>query len=124
FSATRHRADPLGLGHNFFFLQRQAVFAAVGAVIMLVTAAVDYRWMRDFAPMIYGGTLLLLAGVKLVGQSTNGAQAWYQLGPFQLQPSEFAKVALIICLGGYCAANREDFGLRNLVTVLAMAAVP
>src|SRR5436305_9753493 len=124
YSATRHLNDPLGLGHNFYYLERQAVFTAIGVGVMVLAAVIDYRWLRDFAPILYGGTLLVLAGVKVVGKSSNGAQAWYQLGPFQLQPSEFAKVALIVCLAGYCAAHRDDFGLRNLVTVLAMAALP
>src|SRR5947208_13203637 len=91
---------------------------------MALSAVIYYRWLRDFAPILYGGTVVVLAGVKVLGRSTNGAQAWYQLGPFQLQPSEFAKVALIVCLAGYCASHKEDFGLGNLVAVLVMAVVP
>src|SRR5436190_7817298 len=124
YSATRYRDDPLNLGRNVFFLQRQAIFAVIGVAVMIVVSAVDYRVLRDFALFLYVGTVLAVAGVLVLGPSSHGAQAWYQLGPFQFQPSEFAKVALIVCLAGYCASHHEDFTLGNLVTVLGLAALP
>src|SRR4051812_19241850 len=124
YSATRYRNDPLNLGRNVYFLQRQAVFAVLGVAVMMVVSAVDYRILRDFAVVLYVGTLIALAGVMVLGPPSHGPQAWYQLGPFQFQPSEFAKVALIVCLAGYCASHREAFGVRNLVPGIALAALP
>ena len=124
FSATRNHTDQLGGGADTFFMQRQAVFMLIGLGVMAVTALVDYRIVRDFSPVIYIGMLVVLAGVLVAGQASHGAQAWYQLGPFQLQPSEFSKIALIVCLSAYCGAHRGDMDMRRLVTVLALAGVP
>ena len=60
---------------------------------------VDYRRYREAAPLLYGGALvLLLVVVTGLGSERKGSQAWFQLGPFQLQPSEFAKIVVIITL--------------------------
>ncbi len=67
---------------------------------MIVTASIDYRKYRDWVIPIYGGMVLLLGlVVSPLGSNANGAQSWYEVGGFQLQPSEISKVALIISLG-------------------------
>ena len=64
---------------------------------MFLTACVDYRRIRRLAPYLYGLSLLLLGAVLVVGQSVNGAKAWIALpGGFQVEPSEFAKLGLIL----------------------------
>ena len=56
--------------------------------------------------MLYGGVVLLLFLVlSPFGSQVNGAQAWFAFGPFQLQPSEFAKIALIVTLGVPCSRS-------------------
>src|SRR4051794_2228485 len=121
YSATRHHR---GVANYSYFMQRQAVFVVLGLGVMLVASLVDYRVIRDFSPVLYIGTLAVLAGVLVVGPPSHGAQAWYQLGPFQFQPSEFAKIALVVCLAAYCAAHRGDMDLRRLITALVLAGVP
>jgi rod shape determining protein RodA len=125
FSATRHRNDPSGLGHDYFFVQRQAVFVLVGVVVMAIAAAIDYRIIRDFAALIYVGMItLLLAVISPLGSNSKGAQAWIQLGSFQLQPSEISKIALIICLAAYLSAHRSELGFRRFFVALVLAGVP
>src|SRR4051794_28666488 len=63
FSATRHRNDPSGLGHNYYFMQRQAAFVVAGLVVMAISAAVDYRIIRDFAALIYVAMVAILLAV-------------------------------------------------------------
>ena len=64
---------------------------------MFITASIDYRRIRRLAPALYGLSLLLLLAVLAVGQSVNGAKAWIALpGGFQVEPSEFAKLGLIL----------------------------
>ncbi len=121
YSATRHLIpeDPT------FYLKRQAVFALLGVGVMALMASIDYRVFRDFAALIYLGAVVLLVLVLTpLGSTRKGAQAWFQMGAFQLQPSELAKVALIICIAAYCTAYRGDLDARRTMTVLGLAATP
>ena len=54
--------------------------------------AIDYRRIRDLWPLVYLAVLPLLAACSCIGRNHNGAQAWFQVGPFQFQPSEIAKI--------------------------------
>ena len=121
YSATQRRieADPA------FFLRRQAVFTLLGVGVMVLVASIDYRIFRDFAPQMYVGILvLLLLVLSPLGSNRRGAQAWFQIGGFQLQPSELSKVGLIVCIAAYGAAHRGDLDARRMLTVLALAAGP
>jgi rod shape determining protein RodA len=119
-SATK--SDATGAGT---FVEKQTMFCMIGFVAMLVAAVVDYRRIRDFAPVLYGGTILVLLAVKSpLGSTSKGAQAWFDVGPFQLQPSEFAKLVLIVAVGAYVAAHRGELDLRRLAIALGIAALP
>jgi rod shape determining protein RodA len=96
----------------------------VGVVVMAVVAAVDYRHFRDWAPVIYGLSVLMLVAVYAVGHKSKGAQAWFQFGSYQLEPSEFAKIGLIIALASYCAARKGHLRARSLAVVLVLSAIP
>jgi rod shape determining protein RodA len=79
------------------YLKKAILWAALGFVLMIATACIDYRRIRRWTPVIYGLSLLLLGAVLAVGQSVNGAKAWIALpGGFQVEPSEFAKLGLIL----------------------------
>jgi rod shape determining protein RodA len=119
-SATKSDASGAGT-----FVEKQAMFCMIGFVAMLIAAVVDYRVIRDFAPVLYGGTILVLLAVKSpLGSTSKGAQAWFDVGPFQLQPSEFAKLVLIVTVAAYVAAHRGELDLRRLGIALAIAALP
>jgi rod shape determining protein RodA len=116
------KSDASGAGT---FVEKQAMFCMIGFVAMLIAAVVDYRVIRDFAPVLYGGTILVLLAVKSpLGSTSKGAQAWFDVGPFQLQPSEFAKLVLIVTVAAYVAAHRGELDLRRLGIALAIAALP
>lgn len=92
----------------FYFLQRQALFACAGLVVMLVAAHVDYRRLRRFTyPALIGVTLLLLASVAGLGHTGGGAARWLRLGPIHVQPSEAAKLALILWLAHSLEKKQE-----------------
>jgi rod shape determining protein RodA len=81
--------------------------------------------LRDIAPFAFLGTVLLLVLVlSPLGSSTRGAQAWFQFGSFQFEPSEWAKLALIVCVAAYCATHRGDLDGRRLLAVIGLSAVP
>ena len=121
YSATRGPTEP----YDATFLKRQAMFVGLGFGLMVLTACVDYRRYRDLAPVAYVATCALLAlVVSPLGTETNGTQAWFQLGPFQLQPSEFAKLSLILGLAAVVAQFREEIDLRRLAAALVVVGVP
>src|ERR1043165_2294740 len=97
YSATHQKLEDAGLAPGTY-VKKQALFVLIGVGLMILVASIDYRVYRDFAPVIYLGAMALLLFVLTpLGSTVRGSQSWYQLGPFQLQPSEFAKLAVIIC---------------------------
>ena len=98
FSASAVTADKR-LHDGFFYLKRQGGFAFVGFIVMLVTMHIDYHVWRRWAVPILLLSLVLLGAVLVpgVGGSAGGAARWIKLvAGFRFQPSEFAKIALII----------------------------
>ena len=122
FSATRGR-DPSDFDTSY--LVKQLLFLGVGVGLMVLVAFFDYRRYREIVPVVYVGVLLgLVAVVTGLGSERKGSQAWFQLGPFQLQPSELAKVVVIVALASVIAHFNSKLDARRLMTVLAVAAVP
>ncbi len=95
-AATAPSLQAAGLDPHSY-LKKTILWAVLGVILMFVTASFDYRWYRRLAPAIYAAALLLLLAVLAVGQSVNGAKAWIALpGGFQVEPSEFAKLGLVV----------------------------
>lgn len=123
FSATRGPGgeEPI----DYSYLKRQAMFVGIGIVLATIVAAIDYQRLRDFAVPIYlGSAALLLAVLSPLGTESKGTQAWFQIGPFQLQPSEFAKVATIVGLAAFLASRGPDLRARDLGLALGLAGLP
>ncbi|HUE59810.1 MAG TPA: rod shape-determining protein RodA [Acidimicrobiales bacterium] len=123
YTATRDQLQAAGLGPTYY-LKKQAIFMVVGVAVMLAVAAIDYRKFRDWAPAIYGFSLVLLLAVYAVGHKSKGAQAWFQFGSYQMEPSEFVKIALIIALASFCAAAKGKVTGRAFLALLGLSAVP
>ena len=88
---------------------------------MVAVAAVDYRRYRELAPVAYGIVLVaLLVVVTGLGSEKKGTQAWFQIGPFQLQPSELAKVVVIVTIASVIAHFNSELDGRRLVVVLGV----
>ena len=126
YSATRNVGpgeDPQG------YLKRHGLNLALGLLLGAMTAWFDYRQLRAYAPIVYVGSILgLIAVLSPLGSTINGAHAWILLpGGFSLQPSEFAKVALVVGLAMLLAERRdaqtEPQG-RDVLVALGIAAVP
>jgi rod shape determining protein RodA len=123
YTATRDQLQAAGLGPTYY-LKKQALFMVVGIGVMFAVAAFDYRKLRDWSPIIYGFSIVLLLAVFVVGHKSKGAQAWFQFGSYQLEPSEFVKIALIISLASFCAAAKGRLVGRALVALLGLSAIP
>ncbi len=107
------------------FLIKQSLFMIIGFGVLAVVTLVDYHRIRDFAWVLYGGAVVLLVLVlSPFGSQVNGAQAWFALGPFQLQPAEFAKIALIVTLGALLAEWAGDIDLKRIGILGVLCGVP
>jgi cell division protein FtsW len=94
-----------------FFITRQAIGAGIGAVAMFVLARMDYHILARWSPLILLAALLglLLVLVPGVGSDAYGARRWIQLGPLPpMQPSEFAKLAMVIYIAAWLAAKGDQ----------------
>ena len=87
------------------YFQRQAVWILIGAAVFFFLAAVDYRKIISGAYIFFGITTVLLIVIVILGEVRYGARRWIELGPFTIQPSEFAKVTLILLLARYLSAK-------------------
>jgi rod shape determining protein RodA len=122
FSSTRGR-NPADFDTSY--LSKQILFMAIGVGAMALTALVDYRRYRELAPLAYGAVvLLLLLVVSGLGSEKKGTQAWFQMGPFQLQPSELAKIVVIVGIASVVAHFDSELDLGRLVAVLGVLAIP
>lgn len=97
-SATHSFAVSTG---KAWHVQRQSMFMLFGLAIVTASLAFDYRVLKNYATKLYILNIILLLAVMFVGQSQLGAQRWIQIGSMSFQPSEFAKVFLIICLATF-----------------------
>jgi cell division protein FtsW len=111
----------------YFFVLKQTIAVAVGALLAFAAMSIDYRRLND--PRLIGALLAVLA-VALVAvlfrAPVNGARRWLALGIMSVQPSEFAKVGLVIALAALLSRREGEMDLptRTLLPVLGLVAVP
>lgn len=99
-------------GDSSYFLKRQALFATAGLIAMAVMMVIDYHWWRKLVYPILGTifVLLILVFVPGIGRKAGGAMRWIDLGVIWLQPSELAKLALVIYLAHSLIKKRDKLG--------------
>lgn len=105
---------------------RQTSWAVLGLVGMFAAFAVDYRRLERWVYPVYGASLVLLLLVPILGSFGGGARRWIDLGFFSLQPSELAKVALLLVLARYFHryAPPQGYGVRELLYPVGLVALP
>lgn len=106
--------------------QQQLIWAVLGLVILLVTAAIDYRVLTSAHWWIYAGLVGLLVLVIITGQVNNDARRWIQITPsFQIQPSEFGRIFISITFAQFLANRRQLIArFDNTIITLIYFAVP
>jgi len=107
-SAALGDANPLG------YVERQVIYAFIGLVLLLVVSRLDLERIRALAPTLVVTALILCLGVLAVGSRINGARRWIDVGPFVFQPSELAKLALVVWTASYLANRRPPGTLKEL----------
>jgi cell division protein FtsW len=113
-----------GLSSSAYYLKRTVIFGAIALVIMHVTARVDLKRIRELTPLLLGGAIFLLMAVLAAGTEINGATRWIGGGSLQIQPSELAKVALLLYGADMLARkpkrSRSLTGLKPYLLVVAV----
>jgi rod shape determining protein RodA len=103
------------------YLEKQLLVVAIGLIMMAGVSLIDYRVLRMIAPFAYAAGLLgLLAVLSPLGTTINGSHSWIPLpGGFQIEPSEYAKIGLIMMIALIFAAAGERPGARSLALAVA-----
>lgn len=104
----------------FYYLKKQAFATGLGIAAMLLTAGTDYHIWERFAGVWYLLAFALSSAVLFVGREYNGSKRWLALGPFSFQPSEFAKIAVILFLARMVTKHAKKMGkVKSLAAVMA-----
>ena len=126
-SATRYKMAAAGADPQSYLI-KHVVNLCIGFVLGAVVSRLDYRLLRAYAPLLYLLSLAGLALVLVIGTEVNGAKAWIQLGGgFSLQPSEFAKLALVAGVAMLLGEQRDGETAprsRDVLQVIVLAGVP
>ncbi|WP_372727154.1 rod shape-determining protein RodA [Nocardioides sp.] len=127
-SATSHRTD-LNFGQPTAYLEKQVVNIAIGLVLLVIVLATDHRWVRIAAPLVYLASIVGLVLVLTMGSTINGSRSWLQFGGASVQPSEFAKLAVVIGMALLLAERSEGrwrsrVGTVEVVGMLLIAGIP
>jgi len=128
YSATNQTLRQDGLD-PFARVERHAVTAVLGLILVILAASFDYRFLKVYAGFIYTGVVVSLVLVLIPGLGTTDptatAQSWFEVAGFQITPSEFAKLGLIVMLATLMSELRVSApGLPDLIRLIAVAMVP
>jgi cell division protein FtsW len=121
YSAT---SAPAALGNEdpSYYLRKQGLYALVGLALLVLIRRSGYRALRPLAPTLLVVSVALLVAVLVVGRTVNGATRWLELGPVAFQPSELAKLALLVFAAAYLARTRAPRTLGELGKPLGLLA--
>ncbi len=113
YSASAIYADS-AMGDSLYFLKRHLAYLAIGIVMMLCAMAVDINKFKEIAKPLMLVTIFLLAVVLIphIGRETAGARRWFRFGPVNFQPSELAKVAIILYMADL--VSRRGIAMKNI----------
>lgn len=105
--------------------KKQFLGMVLGLIVMVIVSLIDFSWILNFSWIMYGGNILLLLLVKVMGTDANGARRWLSIGGFQFQPTELAKIILILFFAKFFMDHEEDLNtLRTLVKAVVLIAIP
>lgn len=104
---------------------RQIIGLAFGLFVMVIVSLIDYVWLMDFYWLIYGFVVLILGAVLVIGTEVNGATRWINLGFTQFQPSELAKILLILFFAKFITEHEDEISEpRTLLKYAVLCGIP
>ena len=107
-------------GDAFYYMKKQFFAAALGMLAMYLISCMDYHIFEKYAIAAYLISLALSTLVLFAGNAYNGSRRWLSLGPLSFQPSEFAKLAVILFLARMVGRQKKRNSFLNLVFVIAL----
>ncbi len=119
YSATSGSAA-LGNGNPLGYVERQVIYSIVGVALLVVVSRLDLEKLRALAPSLVVTALVLCLGVLAVGARINGARRWITVGPLVFQPSELAKLAVVIWTAAYLSRRPPPRTLKELARPLGL----
>ena len=111
-------------GHPDYYVIRQAIYAAIGLVLMYAASRLDYSRLRELRYPIYGLMLALIVSVLGIATATRGAKSWIALPFFNFQPSELGKVLLVVSLGGFLVDRMRRMGRDTTARIMLLGLLP
>jgi rod shape determining protein RodA len=111
----------------FLRVNKQMATAAIGVVLMLAIASFDYRFLKVYAGFVYAAVVLalILVRVPFLGSSAAGAQRWFAVGGYQITPSEFAKIGLIVMLSASLSELKRGVPtVQDVIRLCGIAVLP
>lgn len=125
YSTSSYTAE-LKTGSATYYLKRQGIFALLGIGAMLLVSKLDYHWWKKWSLLLMCGVIGLLILVLVLGTASHGAVRWIAIGPVQFQPSEAAKIVIILFTAHMATIKAARIGNLKImfkVLVLPIAAV-
>ncbi len=112
-------------GDPSYYLNRQILYAGVGAVVLVAAALIDPDLYRRYWRAIFVGTAVVIAFVLLIGHAAHGSTRWISLGFFTFQPSEFGKLLFVVALAGMLSERQRDLNRwGTTLKVVGLGLVP
>ena len=106
---------------SFYYLKKQIFATSLGMLLMYVVANIDYHVWQRFALPAYVIAILFSIAVLLFGDEYNGSKRWLSFGPFSFQPSEFAKIAVILFLAAVILKREKQMKkTKTLICIMLM----
>jgi len=107
-------------------VQKQIIFAVIGVIVAMVTAAIDYRLWASVSKFLYWGIIITLLILTTLGEQLFGSNRWFRLGPILIQPSELAKIVIILVLADFFTRHQKDLTkfswvIRSLLLTIGVA---
>ena len=104
---------------------KQLIFISLNVILIIVILTIDAKFYEKFTSVIFGASLILLAGLFVFGKTIAGQRCWYGIGSLTLQPSEFAKAATALALAKYLSDSQVNLkNLKDQIIALGIMALP
>lgn len=104
---------------------KQLIFISLNVILIIVILTIDAKFYEKFTSVIFGASLILLAGLFVFGKTIAGQRCWYSIGSLTLQPSEFAKAATALALAKYLSDSQVNLkNIKDQLIALGIMALP
>lgn len=109
---------------SYHYFYRQAIFIGIGSFLFYIILHIPTKTYKKLSPLLIIGIILTLIGLLVYGEMSNNAQSWFKIGNISIQPSEFAKVILIIYLSSYYDKHKDNLdNIKILIKPIILAII-